>query len=352
VNGQHDRGTQGPPGGTDGTGGTGNADRADGTGSADRADGAGNSGSLGSAGDFSALMDRFRSLGEDEVRGLRERAVESVFGHDAYALAQEYLAIGDHDHAERWLRVAAERQVLGAQRDLEELVAHRALDLALMTRANAVRRAKPDAGVGTGRRTLGELPDPLRDATARGGDDERQWVAVLDSVRAGRTAARADREAARVREQARQEADEMVAGARRQAEAILERARAEAAMIAQEARRRAEATARPADVRVRLMQLTATEAVRPAGGEPARLAGEECSPETLLRLRGDAASALHKLCALLADRQGVLHQQMRQARGTHPRSARAEEGYEYFTRRIRELSQELDTVRGALLGRP
>lgn len=77
---------------------------------------------------FTELMDSIGSLSDQDRKRAREQADAAVLGFEAYALGQEYLERGDFDGALRWLRIAADHDVPGARRLLEDTVLRTALD--------------------------------------------------------------------------------------------------------------------------------------------------------------------------------------------------------------------------------
>lgn len=71
---------------------------------------------------FAAVMKRMKSRSPQERDRLQTQAEQVALGHEAYALALEYLDRGDDEAARRWLRVAAGHGIPGAAQDLEEIV--------------------------------------------------------------------------------------------------------------------------------------------------------------------------------------------------------------------------------------
>lgn len=91
---------------------------------------------------FTELMDSIRRLSDQDRTRAQEQADAAVLGFEAYALGQEYLERGDLDGALRWLRIAADHDVPGAQRLLEDTVLRTALDDAHRNAAQILARAR------------------------------------------------------------------------------------------------------------------------------------------------------------------------------------------------------------------
>lgn len=79
---------------------------------------------------FAAVMKRLKGRSEQERTQLRARADAAILGHEAYALGHDNLRRGNHVAAKRWLRVAADHSVPGAEQALEEIETGSADDLA------------------------------------------------------------------------------------------------------------------------------------------------------------------------------------------------------------------------------
>lgn len=77
--------------------------------------------SSGKAHSFATIMQRLKDRSPQERIQLRAQADAADLGHDAYALAHEYLGRGNYAAAKRWLRVAADHSVPGAEQALEEI---------------------------------------------------------------------------------------------------------------------------------------------------------------------------------------------------------------------------------------
>ncbi|MEU9272671.1 hypothetical protein AB0E04_45890 [Streptomyces sp. NPDC048251] len=213
---------------------------------------------------FAAVMQRLKGRTAHEQDRLRAQADAAVLGHEAYALGHDYRRRGNYVAAKRWLRVAADHSVPGAEDALEEIDA--------VTPAAPTTAADP-AGIVPG----ASIPPP-----SPAHEDFGMWATVLESLD---VAACAQAQARQITEQARRTAEDLLAEAqrtirreradsvrglektrrtvarllcqaeqvqlvareiqeeaRRQAEALLEEARGQAQQIVDEARAQADQT--------------------------------------------------------------------------------------------------------------
>jgi hypothetical protein len=72
---------------------------------------------------FAEVMKRLKNSSEPERGQLRAQADAAILGHEAYALGYDNFRRGNHVAAKRWLRVAADHSVPGAEEALEEIEA-------------------------------------------------------------------------------------------------------------------------------------------------------------------------------------------------------------------------------------
>ncbi|MFE7215132.1 hypothetical protein ACFU93_35365 [Streptomyces sp. NPDC057611] len=197
---------------------------------------------------FAAVMKRLKNHSPDERAWLQAQADEVVLGHEAYALGQEYLDRGDYEAARRWLRIAAGHHIPGATQALEELGLRQTLDgFTHLTAVGGDHAAADTMHCGT-------IPSPhavhMVDGNHRSKGDQ-PWDSVMEHLYAGMAAA-ARAQAVEITEQARRDADDILAEARQQAERTAaacaemvldtEQDRKEAAELLAEARQVAEST--------------------------------------------------------------------------------------------------------------
>jgi len=162
---------------------------------------------------FAVIMKRLKGRGEQERAQLRSQVDGAILGHEAYALGHENLRRGNYVAAKRWLRVAADHSVPGAEQALEEIEVCPATAVTSPVRPVTIEVTTDS--------------EPCTADTSRPvNHDFAKWVSVLNNE-AGlmRSAARA--EAQEITAQARRAADEFLAKARQELQA-LEDARVEA----------------------------------------------------------------------------------------------------------------------------
>ncbi|MFJ3106520.1 DivIVA domain-containing protein [Streptomyces sp. NPDC086835] len=151
---------------------------------------------------FAAIMQRLDSRSAEERDRLRAQADAAVLGHEAYALGHEYLERGNYIAARRWLRVAADRSVPGAEQALEEI---------------DVRQSVDDLA---GRATVTVPPDTAPCPTAPSYpvmlDSYDIWASTLGHLAVDGVTAAAQAKAQQITERADREADELLSTARRQ----------------------------------------------------------------------------------------------------------------------------------------
>ncbi|MET8030606.1 hypothetical protein [Streptomyces avermitilis] len=164
---------------------------------------------------FAAIMRRVNSHTPQEQAQIQLETEGVMLGHEAYALAHEYLDRGDFDAARRWLRVAAGRRIPGAERALEELALRLTCEGLVDPEAADAEQAAGDSGA------CGPLPRPLRatDGSHRM-KNIQAWTWGLDGMsdRSSEVAARVQTE--QIIGQARREANAITAGARQELEQI------------------------------------------------------------------------------------------------------------------------------------
>lgn len=151
---------------------------------------------------FAAVMKRLKSRNEQERAQLRAQADAAILGHEAYALGQDNLQRGNYISAKRWLRVAAEHSVPGAEQALEEIEAGLADGLA--------QPIAVDAMADTASCPIGAPQD--------GTHKFEKWAWLLQNWAEANLAMNA----------ARAEAQEIIAQARRTADELIDKAREEA----------------------------------------------------------------------------------------------------------------------------
>ncbi|MGW2802417.1 ATP synthase F0 subunit B [Streptomyces sp. NPDC001269] len=197
---------------------------------------------------FAAIMRRVNSHTPQEQAQLELEAEEVVLGHEAYALGHEYLDRGDLDAARRWLRVAADYRIPGAERALEELALRLTCEGLVDPTSAGAEQAAGDSGF------CGPLPQPLRatDGTHRM-KNIQAWTWGLDGMpdRSSEVAAR-------------WQAEQIIGQARREADAILAAARQEAEQIGElfmEARRQADGLRAAAHEKVEMTAAVCAERV-------------------------------------------------------------------------------------------
>ena len=227
---------------------------------------------------FATIMKRLKGRSTEEGAALKAQADEAVLGYEALALAQEYLERGTYDAAGRWLRVAAGHGVPGAEQALGEMAVRQTLeDFADFTTggATAVTVDAVPAGAAPSHSGICMTGGPH---PAKG---DQLWGTVLDGVHTARQESAARAEAAQITEQARREADELLAVAQQRAQAIVDDARTEAEQI------------RDA-VRQQVIEEAKTAAAARAAGLAARSRGEaaEGTGGTRTDVVSEAAQAL------------------------------------------------------------
>ncbi|MEU0650136.1 hypothetical protein [Streptomyces umbrinus] len=162
---------------------------------------------------FAAIMKRLKGRSEQERAQLRSQVDGAILGHEAYALGHENLRRGNYVAAKRWLRVAADHSVPGAEQALDEIeVCPTAAATSPMTAEITTADSEP-CTAGTSR--------PVS-------RDFEKWASVLNSwTEAGLMTSAAWAEAQEITAQARRAADEFLAKARQELQ-TLEDARVEA----------------------------------------------------------------------------------------------------------------------------
>ncbi|WP_329182744.1 hypothetical protein [Actinacidiphila glaucinigra] len=161
---------------------------------------------------FAAIMQRLKGRSADEQAQLRARADAAVLGHEAYALGHEHLSRGNYIAAKRWLRVAADHSVPGAEAALEEIDSGQVLDGGPASGAGA----DSATGVSCEPASAGGGVYVIVDETVQCNNEQPPWVALLERVYTSHIAADAKAEAKRVTERASREADEVLSRAREQ----------------------------------------------------------------------------------------------------------------------------------------
>ncbi|MFF3359386.1 DivIVA domain-containing protein [Streptomyces sp. NPDC002917] len=166
---------------------------------------------------FAAVMRRLKDRSADEQNQLRSRADAAVLGHEAYALGHEYLGRGNYVAAKRWLRVAADHSVPGAEQALDEI---------------DVRKTVGGPAAGDGRADTPLCPTipshsvaPVDGEAAKGfqmrspvgqrHDSSQMWDSAMKSLATSRVTAAAQTQAEQITEQARRTADELLLEMRR-----------------------------------------------------------------------------------------------------------------------------------------
>ncbi|MET8816432.1 hypothetical protein ABZW47_31080 [Streptomyces sp. NPDC004549] len=170
------------------------------------------------AGGFAVIMRRLKSRSEEERARMRARVDAADLGHQAYAMGHDLMEAGNYLDAKRWLRVAAEHGVPGAEEALDEADAVQA----------PTGAADGSTGFGgpadRGRQVPLRVVKPLSVGPFAG--EQAEAPAAYRELAAARLEAR------RIKEQARREAAKLIAEATRQAQAVLADARKEAAGMA------------------------------------------------------------------------------------------------------------------------
>ncbi|MEH0557349.1 hypothetical protein [Streptomyces sp. B21-101] len=161
---------------------------------------------------FAAVMRRLKGRTAHEQDRLRAQADAAVLGHEAYALGHDYRRRGNYVAAKRWLRVAADHSVPGAEEALEEI--------------DAVTPAAP----ATAADPAGIAPGAAIPPSSLAHEDFGMWATVLESLD---VAACAQAQARQITEQARRTAEDMLAEARR----TIRRERADSVRGLEKARR-------------------------------------------------------------------------------------------------------------------
>ncbi|WP_406227001.1 hypothetical protein [Streptomyces anthocyanicus] len=158
---------------------------------------------------FAAIMKRLKSRSEQERAQLRAQADAAILGHEAYALGHDNLRRGNYVAAKRWLRVAADHSVPGAEQALEEIEAGPADDLARPITIAVTADAAP-------------CPSGASHADTH---EFEKWASLLQNwTEAGLAVVAARAQAQQIIAQAHRTADELIAKAREDAD----RARADA----------------------------------------------------------------------------------------------------------------------------
>ncbi|MGX6738981.1 hypothetical protein [Streptomyces peucetius] len=152
---------------------------------------------------FAAIMQRFESRSVEERERLRAQVDAAVLGHEAYALGHEYFERGNYIAARRWLRVAADHSVPGAEQALEEIDVRQSVD-DLADRTTPVTVPTDPAP----RPTAPSYPVVL--------DGYDIWTSTLGHLAADGVTAAAQAKAQQITERANREADELLSTARRQ----------------------------------------------------------------------------------------------------------------------------------------
>ncbi|MFF4985481.1 hypothetical protein ACFY3O_36250 [Streptomyces sp. NPDC001046] len=160
---------------------------------------------------FAAVMKRLKGRSEQERARLRAQADAAILGHEAYALGHENLRRNNYVAAKRWLRVAAEHGVPGAEQTLEEIEAGPAVE----EPAHPVTvEVTPDADLCA---TGASHAVPL---------DVEKWASLLHTwTQAGLAMDAARAEARQILDQARSTADELITTAREEADRARDEAR-------------------------------------------------------------------------------------------------------------------------------
>ncbi|MEU9662892.1 DivIVA domain-containing protein [Streptomyces chartreusis] len=154
---------------------------------------------------FAEVMKRLRGSSGQERALLRAQAEGAVLGHETYAWGLDNLRRGNHLAAQRWLRVAAEHGVPGAEAALEEIGARSAGGADALSDAEVMACMEPcPSGV-------------VRPA----GQDIDSWSALFQTWK---DAGLAVDTAQKITAQARREADKLVATAQEDAEHLREEA--------------------------------------------------------------------------------------------------------------------------------
>ncbi|EDY55663.1 MULTISPECIES: hypothetical protein [Streptomyces] len=160
---------------------------------------------------FAAVMKRLKGRSEQERARLRAQADAAILGHEAYALGHENLRRNNYVAAKRWLRVAAEHGVPGAEQALEEIESGPAVEEPAHP---ATVEVTPDADLCA---TGASHAVPL---------DVEKWASLLHTwTQAGLAMDAARAEARQILDQARSTADELITTAREEADRARDEAR-------------------------------------------------------------------------------------------------------------------------------
>ncbi|MFE4758256.1 hypothetical protein ACFRIB_50280 [Streptomyces mirabilis] len=162
---------------------------------------------------FAAIMKRLKGRSEQERAQLRSQVDGAILGHEAYALGHENLRRGNYVAANRWLRVAADHSVPGAEQALDEIEVS---PTGAATSPMTVEVTTADS-------------DPCTAAMSRPvHHDFEKWASVLHNwIEAGLMTSAARAEAQEITAQAHRAADEFLAKARQELQTV-EDARVEA----------------------------------------------------------------------------------------------------------------------------
>ncbi|MGW1543229.1 hypothetical protein ACWCPM_23820 [Streptomyces sp. NPDC002309] len=149
---------------------------------------------------FAAVMRRLKDHSPHEQARLQAQADAAVLGHEAYALGHEYHRRGNYVAAKRWLRVAADHSVPGAEEALDEI--------------DASQPASPAVGRATAVDFSGPAPSATIPSPTPAGGGSEKWAAVLDCLD---VTASAREQARQITEEARSAAEDLLAEARQKA---------------------------------------------------------------------------------------------------------------------------------------
>lgn len=151
---------------------------------------------------FAGIMQRLESRSVEERERLRAQADAAVLGHEAYALGHEYLERGNYIAAKRWLRVAADHSVPGAEQALEEIDVRQSIDGLTDRSTDSV--------------PAGPAPCPTVRSHSLLLDNCGIWTSTVEHLAASGVTAAARAEAQQITERADREADELLSTARSQ----------------------------------------------------------------------------------------------------------------------------------------
>ncbi|GGP00332.1 hypothetical protein [Wenjunlia tyrosinilytica] len=191
---------------------------------------------------FAAVMERLKARSPQEKARLRQRVEAAELGHQAYALGHEYLESGDHQAARRWLQVAADHDVPGAEQALHDLDLRQTLDRLTDTAPTGSQGPTQNTGLRTvipAHPATCPIEGPIRAGQPWPPLDEAMRAAnrITADARAAATritdqAQHAAREIiTEAHERAQETAREIIGEAHRQARAIADDAHAEAEQI-------------------------------------------------------------------------------------------------------------------------